>query len=86
LAYKNVSGVEKCNRNGVHQLTCPERGKKYAGQTGRSFHKSCNEHLQFLKYWKLNSAFAKHLHDSLKFYWEAASRCEGFPTFWELTS
>jgi hypothetical protein len=54
LAYKNVSGVEKFNRNGIHQLASPECGKKYAGQTGRSFHKGCNEHLQYFKYWKLN--------------------------------
>jgi hypothetical protein len=34
LTYKNVSGVEKFNINGVHQLTCPECGKEYPGQTG----------------------------------------------------
>jgi len=51
-----------------------------------SFHTRCNEQLQYFKYWKLNSAFAKHLHDSVKFSWAAVSRCEGFPTFRVLTS
>jgi len=42
-----VGGVEKFSRSGVHQLTHPEGGKKYAGQTGRSFDKRHNEHLQY---------------------------------------
>jgi hypothetical protein len=62
-----VSGVKKFNRSGVHQLTCPDCGKKCAGQAGRSIHKRCNEHLQYFKYQKLNSAFAKHVRDKMKF-------------------
>jgi hypothetical protein len=81
-----LGGGEKFSRSGVHQLTHPECGKKYAGQTGRLFHKRHDEHLQYFKYWKLNSAFAKHVHDSVKVSWAAASRCEGFPTFRELMS
>lgn len=72
-AYKNVGGVKKFYRSSVHKFTCPDCGKKYAGQTGRSFHKRCNEHLQNFKYWKLISALAKHLHDSMQFSWADSS-------------
>ena len=60
---------KKFYRSSVHQLRCPDCGKKYAGQTGRAFCKRCNEHLQNFKYWKLISALAKHLHDSVQFTW-----------------
>jgi hypothetical protein len=69
LAYKNVDGVKKFNRSGVHQLTCPDCGKKCAGRSGRSFHKSCNELLQYSKSHKLNSVFAKHLCEKNEIFW-----------------
>jgi hypothetical protein len=37
LAYKIMDKTDKFNRSGVYQLKCQNCGKKYTGQTGRSF-------------------------------------------------
>ena len=62
VAYKNMGETDKLNRTGIYQLTCPDCGKKYTGQTGRSFRKRCDEHFQSSKYKNPNHTFPKHLH------------------------
>ena len=50
LVDENRSKIEKFSKNGVYQLTCRDCGKKYNGQTDRSFQNRYNEHLQCFKF------------------------------------
>jgi hypothetical protein len=47
-------------KSGVYQLTCKDCGKKYTGQTGRSFEKRF-KHLVTFKNNNYNSKFSPHL-------------------------
>jgi hypothetical protein len=62
LSSKRVTeGGNKFCKSGVYQLTCPDCGKKYTGQTGRSFEKRCKEDLQSFGNNNKNPGFAQHL-------------------------
>jgi hypothetical protein len=63
LACRNRSETDQFSRSGIYCLMCADCGQKYLGQTGRTFLKRYNEHLQSCKYQNSNSTFAKHLHD-----------------------
>jgi hypothetical protein len=58
LAYKIKGDESKYNLSGIYQLSCPDCGKKYTGQAGRSFHERYKEHFRFYNYTTTNSAFA----------------------------
>jgi hypothetical protein len=45
LGDQNNGESDKFNRSDIYHLTSPDGGKKYNGQTGRSFLKRYNEHL-----------------------------------------
>jgi hypothetical protein len=49
--------------SGVYQLTCRECGKKYKGQTDRSFKTKYSAHLRALKYNTTKSNFAQQILD-----------------------
>jgi hypothetical protein len=59
LMNENNDESDKFNRSGIYQLTCPDGGKQYIGQTDRLFRKWYNEPLQSFKYLNSNSTFAK---------------------------
>ena len=50
----------KFDKNGVYQLTCPTRHKKYVGQTGRPIHVRFREHYRDYKYANNKLKFAQH--------------------------
>jgi hypothetical protein len=62
LACRNRSETDQFSRSGICCLMCADCGQEYSGQTGRTFRKRYNEHLQSCKYQNSNSTFAKHLH------------------------
>lgn len=57
LAYKQEYHIDKCNRKGIYTLKVPDCGKRYWGQTGRSFNTRFQEHLQSYKHQNQTSIF-----------------------------
>ena len=53
--------INKYDKSGVYQLTCPDCNMKYTGQTGRPFKVRFQEHLRDFKYNNNKSKFAQHL-------------------------
>ena len=58
---RNPSQGDHFENSGIYQLTCPDCGMVYVGQTGRSFRTRYREHLRHYKYRTGNSKFAQHL-------------------------
>jgi hypothetical protein len=61
LEVQKTEKLNKFDRNGVYQLTCPACQKKYVGQTGRPFHVRFREHYRDYKYPNNKSKFAQHV-------------------------
>jgi hypothetical protein len=57
LACKIQRDESKYNRSGIYQLSYPDCGKKYTGQTSKSFHERYEENFRFYNYTTTNSAF-----------------------------
>jgi hypothetical protein len=53
--------LDKYSASGIYKLTCPDCGKAYVGQTGRSFSVRYKEHRHSFKTNNSNSNFAQHL-------------------------
>ena len=51
------------DKSGIYQLTCPDCGKAYVGQTGRSFCTRFREQLRDYRYKTGNSKFAQHFRE-----------------------
>jgi hypothetical protein len=58
---KKEEATEKYNKNCINVLECPDRGKRYLGQPGRSLRIRFKEHV--LSYKNQNSKFAEHLQE-----------------------
>ena len=61
--HHNPDNVDRLDKSGIYQLICPDCGKKYVGQTGRSFRTRFREHLRDYRYKTGNSKFAQHLQE-----------------------
>jgi hypothetical protein len=61
LEMQKTAKLNKYERNGVYQLTCPTCHKKYVGQTGRPFNLRFREHYRDYKYANNKSKFAQHI-------------------------
>ena len=56
--------IDIYSRSGIYKLNCQDCGKKYVGQTGRSFTKRFKEHLHSYRTNNTNSNFAQHLNEN----------------------
>jgi hypothetical protein len=63
LLTRKQQNTDPYSRSGVYKLTCPNCGKAYVGQTGRSFTTRSREHKEAFKTASRPSNFAKHLTD-----------------------
>jgi len=63
LTYKQQECIDKCNGKGIYALKVPDCGKRYLGQTDRSFNTRFKEHLQSYKHQNENSKFVQHLQE-----------------------
>jgi hypothetical protein len=64
LAYKQQETIDKYSKNGIYTLKCPDCGKHYVGQIGRSFGVRFIEQFLSCKYETQNSIFLQHLQES----------------------
>ena len=64
LLHQRQIQTDKYSASGIYKLTCPDCGKAYVGQTGRSFHKRYKEHNLSYRKNKTDSNFAKHMIDN----------------------
>ena len=59
--HHNPTQDDHFDKSGIYQLSCPDCGKAYVGQTVRSFRTRFREHLREYRYKTGNSKFAQHL-------------------------
>ena len=65
LLTHNKHHLDKFSRSGVYQLTCPDCGMTYTGQTGRDFTSRYNEHKRSFRNNTHTSKFAEHLNNHM---------------------
>ena len=61
LLTRKQQNTDPYSRSGIYKLSCPDCGKAYVGQTGRSFTTRFREHKEAFKTATRPSNFAKHL-------------------------
>ena len=61
--HHNPKQDDHFDKSGIYQLSCPDCGKAYVGQTVRSFRTRFREHLRDYRYKTGNSKFAQHLRE-----------------------
>ena len=64
LLHQRQTQTDKYLASGIYKLTCPDCGKAYVGQTGRSFYTRYKEHNLSYRTNKSNSNYAKHMIDN----------------------